>query len=324
MKLDTIDKKILTYIYHHYRDSISSIAKECNLSKDQINYRLQKYEKEKIILKYVTLYNYNLLGKNNFIIVWISCKNKDILRKELEKMENILTYGDMISKWDIFINFIYSDINEFKKELNEFLLKYKENIINHSLFITTSFHLFDLKTFNIKKKSQSFTVLEEKNNPIRLSENDIKILKLLENNGRIKIIDIAKKTNLSSTAIIKNIKKYKKIGLIQGVRVLLDMEKIGYYWGEIHLKFKYLDEKNTNKIIEYSKQHPHINLITFGIGEINCIIQIFFEKIVDLKETVKDIKLKFNELIISTEIILTENEGNVKTLPFFNNINNNK
>lgn len=320
MKLDLIDKKILTYIYHHYRDSISSIAKECNLTKDQINYRLQKYEREKIILKYATLYNYNLLGKNNFIIVWISCKNKDILRKELENMENILTYGDMLSKWDVFINFVYTNMNDFKKDFNEFLFKNVNNIIDHSIFITTSFHLFDLKTFGIKKKFQSFQMIEERNKMINLSKNDIKIFKLLEHDGRMKIIDIAKKTNLSSTAIIKNIRKYKEIGLIQGVRVLLDMEKIGYFWAEIHLKFKVLDEKNTLKIIAYCKGHPHINLITFGIGDVNCIIQIFFQKIEDLKQTAKDIKTKFNDLITSNEIILTENEGNVKTLPFFNEI----
>ncbi|MDA3836485.1 MAG: Lrp/AsnC family transcriptional regulator [Nanoarchaeota archaeon] len=52
MNLDTVDKKLITYLYHNFREPLSKIAKATNLSRDQVEYRIKKYEKEGLIIKF--------------------------------------------------------------------------------------------------------------------------------------------------------------------------------------------------------------------------------------------------------------------------------
>ena len=49
MKLKPIDFKLLNYLYHNHNESISKIAKATKISRDKIEYRLNKYQKEGLI-----------------------------------------------------------------------------------------------------------------------------------------------------------------------------------------------------------------------------------------------------------------------------------
>jgi len=315
MKLDPIDSKILAHLYHHYRESITDIAKACKISKDQAAYRLNKLETSSIIKKYLTLFDYDTLGYKEFTIVWLRCKDRESVRKDLEQMHNVLTYGDMLGVYDLFINFIHSNKNEFETTFNKFLSRHKDNVIDYNTFIVTFFEFFDLKRFGVNKDYKVYDVI--KNKPtLPISDTDWKILKLLEHNGRIRVVDIAKKTNLSGPAIVKKLRSLKERGIIQGVRLLLNEPLLGYAWAEIHLQLQNIDQKTKEKLLTFCKHHPHINLINFGISKYNCIIQVLYTKDEELRDTSREILKKFKDDIINYNLILAENEGLVRTLPF--------
>jgi len=318
-KFDKIDKKLISYLYHHYREPLTKIAKSCKISRDQVEYRLKKYEQQGLIKKYATIFNYKLLGYNEFIIVWLklnaSKEQKQTIRKEFQKNKNIITFLDVIGKYDLVVDFIYKNKEEFEKEFTNFLQKHKTIIKDYSIFMTTSASFFPLKEFGLLQSEKEF-VLEGLETKKKLDKKEIQILKVLEKNGRAKIIDIAEQTNLSAELVLYKLNQLHKKKIVLGTRIIFDLEKMKYFLGILKLKIKYLDDETKKKIFEYCKQHKFINSLSFGIGVHNCFIQIFYKQEKQFRDSLKDILQKFNNEIKESEILLIENEAEVKTLPF--------
>ena len=65
-------------------------------------------------------------------------------------------------------------------------------------------------------------------NLIRLLDHiDLKILSILQNNGRTRLADIADEVDLSTPAVMERVKKLEAAGVITGYRALLDSKKVG-------------------------------------------------------------------------------------------------
>src|SRR3989344_1570452 len=126
MKLDVIDRKLLAYLYHNYREPLTKIAKECRISRDQVQYRLNKYEKERIIQKYITIFNYNSLGYTYFINLFIKTKtrNENFINK-LKGMKNVISFGDIITNYDFFVTMVAKDLEEFQEIYYNLLSEFK-------------------------------------------------------------------------------------------------------------------------------------------------------------------------------------------------------
>ena len=60
-----------------------------------------------------------------------------------------------------------------------------------------------------------------------IDEIDIKILSILQNNGRCHLADIAKEVDLSSPAVMERVKKLESSGIIKGYQAVLDPKKVG-------------------------------------------------------------------------------------------------
>lgn len=60
-----------------------------------------------------------------------------------------------------------------------------------------------------------------------IDEIDIKILFILQNNGRSHLADIAKEVDLSSPAVMERVKKLESSGIIKGYQAVLDPKKVG-------------------------------------------------------------------------------------------------
>ncbi len=62
----------------------------------------------------------------------------------------------------------------------------------------------------------------------RLDHRDWKILKILQHQGRISNVELAKKVNLTTTPCLERVKRLEREGYITGYSANLDSEKIGY------------------------------------------------------------------------------------------------
>lgn len=318
IKLDSIDKRLISCLYHHYREPLTKIAKLCKISRDQVAYRLEKYEKEGLIRKYLTIFNYPLLGFNEFVIVWLRLKStsesKKLIKQELENMKNVVSVGEATGNYDLFIDFVFKNKLEFEKVFYQFLKKHKANIDNYSIYLTTYAELFPLKSFGNLTEERNYPIVKSSES-MDLGEKDIKILRVLEKNGRARIIDIAKQTGLSSELLVYKLRQLYKKGIVAGTRILFDMERLGFYFGILRIKLNDPSENIRERMIGFCKKYKHTNAISFGISDFNCIIQIFYQQEEELRQTLRDINEKFKGEIEKSDILLLEKEGIVKTFP---------
>ena len=60
-----------------------------------------------------------------------------------------------------------------------------------------------------------------------LDQIDLKILSILQNNGRCHLAEIAKEVDLSSPAVMERVRKLETNGIIKGYQAVLDPKKVG-------------------------------------------------------------------------------------------------
>lgn len=87
-----------------------------------------------------------------------------------------------------------------------------------------SIHLTRNLARGIKFLSESWQRLKNFN---LIDQTDLKILYILQNNGRKRLADIADEVELSAPAVMERVKKLEASGVIRGYQALIDGKKIG-------------------------------------------------------------------------------------------------
>jgi len=304
------DLKLLNYLYHNSRESYSKIAKNTKLSREQVRYKIEKYISEGLIRKFITIFNFQRLGYNYialFMLRFRDNQSKEEFIHSLSDNKNCMSWGKVYSKYDIFSNFIFKDEQDFTK----FLASIK-NIDEYMLIRPTYTALYPLKLFGSKFEEINMTLISE---PYKLDQKEVEILRLLQEDNRIKIVDMASKTGLSSELTLYKLKKLKQEKIILGSRIQFNMKKLGYFFTILLINAD-MSNQVKKKIITYSKQTKNINSLIIQPNQPNYIIQIFHKSEEELRKSVEDLKRILEERCKIEIIPLDEDEPEVNTLPF--------
>ena len=104
MKLDLFDKKIIYELEKDSSQPISKIAKKIKRSKEFVNFRMNRLEKEEIILGYSAIVDMAKLG---YFTLRVYIKWQNITQEEKQKFydkikikENVWTTTVLHGKWD--------------------------------------------------------------------------------------------------------------------------------------------------------------------------------------------------------------------------------
>lgn len=319
MDLKETDYKLLNYLYHNYDEPLSKIAKATKLSRDQVEYRMNKYLKEGLIRKFFPIFDWSKFGYNALVILFLKFeipKMAENFSKDLSKSKNCMSYGKVYGKYDLYLNCIFKD----EKELNEFISKLFENennfITDHILIKPYFVELYPLKFFNHLNK-EDYLISPESKKEIKLDKTDLKIVELLSENGRTRLIDIAIKSKISSELALYRLKKLKKEKIILGNRIQFDMGLLGYFFTIIIINFRNFSEKTKNKIKSFVKTSKNTNSLIFNLQKPNCIIQLFHKEEREIRENIERIKKLFEEDSIEINVLqIGEDEEKIRPLPF--------
>lgn len=315
MKFGEIDKKVLSYLYHNSRESLNKVGKACGVSREQVEYRIKKFESNGIIKKYMTTFNYERLGFKEFIIVWLKVNTKkDFIKNELIKSPNLTSIGEILNSFDLYADFVFKDKFSFEKYFNEFLSKHKNLISDYNVFTSTFMEIYPLKSFGKKFSESNYSLIN--NEPkINLPEKDLNILSKLDSNGRISALEISSSAKMTAEGVAYRIKQLKKIGIINGTRILFDMEKAGFYFTVLRLNLKNTSEQIRKKVKIFCRSHKNINALSFGIGKFNSIVQFFYQREEEVRSAILDFRNSFDDLIINSELLMIEKENHIRMLP---------
>ncbi len=296
MALDVKDKKILQELDFNARQTLSQLSKKVKLSRDIVNYRINKLEKEGYIKGYQTIVNFSKLGyltiRFHLKFIDISPKIEKNLIAFLLKKENILlvsrTKGDFDLSFVIQIKDLF-ELNNFEIEFNSLFNKY---IKSRELGIYLEIYHFQRSyLLNEKNKINNQKIIKLEKDTNKIDQNDLKILKILSKNARTPLVKISNKLNMNASTVANKIKKLEKDKIILGYKLLFGFDKINFSYFKIDFILR--DISLRENLINYCKNNPYIIYAGWVSGGVDLEIYLEIENAQKLLELIEKMRNLF-------------------------------
>lgn len=307
MKLDKFDKKILFELEKDASLPESKIAKKIRRSKEFVNFRIDRLEKQNILLGYSAIVDMSKLGYFTFR-VYLKWQNMTQRKKQtfynwIKIKDNVWTTTVLHGKWDFafFVGVkIDSYIKEFHKTWNTILLRYKRFIADSKIAIYAPVHNFNKQFFlDTPQRTAVIERIYGEGPPISFDETDEKIIHAYAANVRTPLTHIAKKLHLSSETVRQRIKKLEQKKVIVGYKINLNLPKMGYQGYRVDFTLNNVN-RNT-QLFEYLKQHKYFYQINRSIGGADFETEIVVENLSHLLKTLEHVMDRFRTTIKSYE-----------------------
>lgn len=130
-----------------------------------------------------------------------------------------------------------------------------------------------------------------------LDDKDRKILMILQEDGRVRLKEIAKKVNLSIDSVNKRIKEMARKDIFRAT-ILINPRIIGYpLLADIKIKLKNVSEAEKQSFINYLKHHSRcVDLLsTLGDSDFTCVL--IAKDSSELEQLSTEIRQRFKKII---------------------------
>lgn len=311
MMLDLKDRKILYELDLNARQTDSEIGKKVGLKREIVNYRINRLIRIGVIKGFVTILNDYALGYRTYRI-FVRFKNLTE-----EKEEKIVSYIKNKAKWLVKVrgrwSFNFTVITNDLYALEDFIKNIKEKFpkefaeLNFSI-ITRVYNYRRGYLIGKKIDKSKYEIMGEIVKKYPADAKDFKILKILQNNARMSSVEISNETGISERIVRYRIKKMIKNKVIVGFRSMLDLNKLGYSYYKIHVKYKRFEKEVIEKINNYLHFDPNIIYKTETIGGPDLEFEIQARDNKEMYFILDNFIKKFEDIIEDYEILEYEKE----------------
>jgi DNA-binding Lrp family transcriptional regulator len=315
--IDKKDERILAQLDKDSRQTDSQIAKKAGLSKQVVNYRINNLVQKGIITEFYTSIDTAKLGLNSYYVFLQlekidKQKEEEIVRK-LKELNFIGWIVTGIGRWDLCILLFASSVKQFDNQLNKITSLCANNLFDFNFVIMIgseqiSYKFVSPKDFN--KINQ-----EEQKEVFNLDKTDFEILRQIASNARIGLTDIHKKTKIPIHTAAYRIKSLEKQKIILGYKPKLDIEKLGYQWHLLLLKFQSISEKRRNEFIYFCENHKNVYYITKTVGLYNLMLDVHVKTNDDFRELIQELRDKFSDVVKLYESVVVFKEHKISYFP---------
>jgi DNA-binding Lrp family transcriptional regulator len=309
--MDEKDKLILFELLQDCRQPLSKIAKEVRLPQQTVSYRIAKLEKEKIIKKYTINVDYQKLGLNRHSL-YLDLRGIKA-EKVNEYLKTIIDIDEVsccymlhnASMWKIYVSVWTKNIGRYDEIQTKIITKFKKYIKNYLSFQGVRSYTYLAKRLNPRKKSK--IDIKEKMDNIQLDKIDWDIIRILKNNSKTPVVDIAHKLKTNVNNIIRRIDSLKKQEIIERAYPLIDMKKIGFTEYTFISRIDPSYEKKIQEFIEFTKKDPRFVIVIKAVGYVNLYYAFLSKDHDELGEIVHKVEEIFGHGLIETHKIEVDN-----------------
>lgn len=320
VKLDLKDKKLLHLLDFDARMPYSKIAKQIGLSKQGAEYKLKNLVKKGVIKGFYPVINVPKMG-------YFYCRLCLVLKNTTpEKEKEILDYLKKDNRFfwvftaqgvfDVLIVMWAKTISEFKDAITDLLSEYGKFIKSKNESLTTDvIHYQHRYLLNVKDTKEIH--IKETKELIEIDDSEKEILKILCEDARISLVEIAGRIKLSPKVVSYKIKKLEKLKIIEGYRPIIDHNQLGYTYYKLWINIHYENINEIKKLYSYVKENPIVLYVVKGVGLPEDLdIEVMVKTNQELFNFVKDLKLKFPNLIEDYRTFMFIDTKKVRYLPF--------
>jgi len=318
-KLDKKDLKILTELDANARQSNSQIGKKAGLSKEVVKYRIDSLIKNKIILRFHTVTNYFKLGIVKFkLYLRLTNVNKEKV-EEIAEYFNIHTKTEWVAittgRWDIIVGFLLHNVNEFDDEIQNVQNKFSE-FIQEKAVTTTLYLAHHTRGFLSPNKEISKIIYHtSKDKQEKIDDTDEGIIRLITNNARMPMIDIANKLKLTPRVVQYRIKELERKNIILAYKAHINSKSIGRLFCKAIIYLSNTPKNILEKFINYASNLPGAIWPQRVMGAWDFELDFELESYDQFQEIILDLKGKFPSIIRSHEFCIMSKEFKLDLYP---------
>jgi len=318
IKLDLKDKKILTLLDENARYSNSQIAKKVGLSKPAVEYRLKRFEKNKIIFSHYSIIDFTKLGYSQYKIYFnfqdTTLEDEKRMTDYWIKDKNSVWVAQIRGRWDLAVSVLAKSNFDFGKILGEFMNKFSRFVLGKDVLLTEYSPIYAREYLTNTKPSEFiFGVPSKIYDP---DETDKKILREISKNARINIVDLAEKIKLSRDIINYRMKKLINEKIIVQHRSYLNLHLLGFHHYKIIFRTKNFNEKSEKELKSYISKHKKATQFLKLIGSWDLEIEFETENEDELYKILTDIRKKFSNIIRDFDILRITETYKLNFFPF--------
>ncbi|CAN5533945.1 hypothetical protein BH18THE2_BH18THE2_40950 [soil metagenome] len=284
LRIDSKDLQILKILVNNCRTSYRSIGQTLNISTNIAKKRVNNLISSKVIDQFTTVLNYSFLGYGKVLTVLLKHNDKDNNDVD-QKITNYLR------KWGNVYMHIYTIGG-----ISALGMAIKQSELSHS-------HIHNLVDFIqenlIDSLGSSVSILDiflgehlsEISKKFKILKIDLKIMKCLLKDPRMKYLDIAQKVSTSQRTVIRRIEKLQSNHIIVNFSIIHNPSKMkGYNYFSIILKTDTNWSRNVMKQITYSELNDYVLRLPSFSFEDRIIINFHIENVFDIESIIKKIQ----------------------------------
>lgn len=305
IKLDSKDKKILTLLDENARFSNTQLARKVGLSKPAVEYRLKRFEQNKVIFVYYAVIDFTKLGYSQYKVYFkfqdMTLDDEDKIKEYWIKDKNSIWVAQIRGRWDLAVSVLAKSNFEFGRILSAFMNKYAKFILEKDVLLTEYSPIYAREYLTETKPTE--WIYGKPTSICDLDAIDTKILKELSVNARINIVNLAARTKLTRDVINYRLKRLTKDGIITQFRCYPNLSNIGINHYKIIFRTKNLDEGAEKLLKQYVAQHKKATQFLKLIGSWDLEMEFELENEDELYKLLNEIRKEFSNVIRDFDIL---------------------
>ncbi len=314
ISLNSKERKTLYALSKDARTSGTRLAKRAGISKDIAHYNIKKFQRMGLVKRFITVINAERLGFTRYEL-YLQLRSREA---EAEIVRYLSQHGSFIwvisslGNWDILTEFCARDALEYARIMTEVKNRFHNAIKDASSAVVTAEYSFPLKCLGYMDEE---VFKAAPGSVIQIDDKDKAILRLLAQDARISVVEIARQVGLGSDAVIYRMRKLQEQSVILGYRLVLDEQSLGLGRFKILLKLNAIDEKVFSKLLTCLKSDGSIQYLKRCIGQWDLSITMLAHNLKELRARVGDITSQMDTALDEYSILFLFTEYKNTYLP---------
>jgi len=318
MKLSIKDKKLLYWLDQNSRATNKELGKKVGLTEQAIGQKIKRLKEKGIIKNFVTFVNTVSLGYTHYRVFLKLHHIDEPTEKEiisfLIQNPNIRWVASTSGKYDISFSVLAKNPLNFINIYQEIEKQYGRNIMEKNILINVRSPGFTRDYLLEKQKSKKieYGITKQK----QIDKTDENILKIISQDSRKNIVNIAREIKTSVDVVKYRLKKLKQNEIITGFTIQLDLEKIGYEFYTVFIYTSNVGIDLEKQMHFFAENHPNVLFVAREIG--NWELEMVFEvrNYAELEKNLKEFRQQFSDYIRNFEVLRIKKEYKYDFFPF--------
>lgn len=317
VQLDNADKKIIYHLDLNARQPLSQLAKKVKLNRTIVEYRLKQLEKYSVIRSYTAFldpYKFNLASwKVYFKFQNISASIENDIHSYLKTQENIWWVISTLGSYDLMICFLAENAYDFYESLMNFQQKFNTIVLEIAITNHINSHFYNRQYLQKDEGRIIGATFTQRPVKEKLDMIDYKILKEVSNNARLSSVEIAEKISITPTTVSYRLKNLQRRRIFVHYILNLDVKRFGFEFYKVLVTLKDFTKQDINSLIEFFKQHPHIENSAESYGPWNIEFEMEVENYLQFNEVINELRNQFPRIITKINYVLIKKEDYFRT-----------